>query len=258
MKIATWNVNSITGRIKGVIDWTVKNQPDVLCLQETKCVDEKFPYRKFNAAGYPHIAHHGEKAYNGVALISKYPIIGLQKGFPDEDPDAARRLIGGTINGIRIVSVYVPHGTRIGTDKFTAKIEWLERLRRYFDEEFDVEDDVLLCGDLNIAPREIDVWKISIWKNKLHFTKPERDTLLHLKKWGFIDLFRHINDDERAFSWWDYFHPHSVDWDKGLRLDHIWTSEPLAERCRDCWIDKEPRSLERPSDHAPVVAEFIM
>jgi exodeoxyribonuclease-3 len=257
MKVATWNVNSITGRIQHVVDWAAKNQPGVLCLQETKTVDEKFPRRRFNAIGYPHIEIFGEKAYNGVALISKHPIIGCRKNFPDDPEDAARRLIAATINDIRIVNVYAPHGTRLGSEKFAAKLAWIARLRRMFDEEYSQDDDVLLCGDLNVAPHELDVWKISLWKNKLHFTKPERDAIHELKRWGFVDLFRLINDEMRAYSWWDYFHPHSVDWDKGLRLDHIWTSQPLADRCRDCWIDKEPRTAEKPSDHAPVVAEFI-
>ena len=255
MKIATWNINSVNSRIGHVIDWCIKNEPDVLCLQETKCVDEKFPHQRLRSIGFEHIAFHGEKAYNCVAIISKYRLDDIQKNFPGEQADAPRRLIAATIDNIRVVNTYVPHGTAFGSDKFTFKLGWIKRLRRYFDTNFDTGDYVLLCGDLNVAPHELDVWKPSLWKDKMHFTKPERDAIQNLKKWGFVDVFRQINGDEREYSWWDYFH-HSFEKDRGLRIDHIWTSPPLAERCLDCWIDKEPRAFDKPSDHAPVVAEF--
>lgn len=257
MKIATWNINSLNARIGHVIDWCEKNQPDVLCLQETKCVDEKFPHQRLRSVGFEHIAFYGEKAYNGVALISKYPIRDVQKNFPGDAADSQRRLIAGTVGGIRIVNTYVPHGTAFGTPQYRFKLEWLRRLRRYFDKDFDVDENVLLCGDLNVAPHELDVWKVSLWKDKLHFTKPERDVIRDVKKWGFVDVFRQINEDVKEYSWWDYFH-HSFEKDRGLRIDHIWTSPPLSELCTDCWIDKEPRALDHPSDHAPVVAEFMV
>ncbi|MFM9903161.1 MAG: exodeoxyribonuclease III [Pyrinomonadaceae bacterium] len=255
MKIATWNINSINSRIEQVVDWCNANQPDVLCLQETKCVDEKFPEKRFRSIGFEHQAFHGEKAYNGVAILSKLPLENVEKNFPGDAADAPRRLIAGTINGIRTVNVYVPHGTRFGSDKFAFKLDWIARLRDYFDKNYKPLEFVLLCGDLNVAPHELDVWKPSLWKDKMHFTKPERDAIQGLKKWGFVDVFRQLNDDEREYSWWDYFH-HSFEKDRGLRIDHIWTSPALAELCTDCWIDKEPRALEKPSDHAPVVAEF--
>ena len=257
MKIATWNINGINSRLQQVMDWCAMNQPDVLCLQETKCVDEKFPHQKFRAAGFEHIAFHGEKAYNGIAIISKHPLADTQRNFRGDAADAPRRLIAATVNDIRIVNTYVPHGTAFGTDKFTFKLEWLAQLRKYFDDNFPREENVLLCGDLNVAPHELDVWNVNLWKDKMHFTKPERDAIQDVKKWGFVDVFRLINDDVREYSWWDYFH-HSFEKDRGLRIDHIWASPPLAETCTDCWIDKEPRALEKPSDHAPVVAEFMI
>mgnify|MGYP003381426977 CR=1 FL=1 len=255
MKIATWNINSINSRISHVLGWCVKNEPDVLCLQETKCVDAKFPHQRLRSIGFDHIVFHGEKAYNGVAILSKYPMADVQMNFPDDPPDAPKRLLAATINGIRIVNTYVPHGTRFGSDKFAFKLDWIARLRRYFDDNFNTDNNVLLCGDLNVAPHELDVWSPSLWKDKMHFTKPEREAIQDLKKWGFIDVFRQLNDDEREYSWWDYFH-HSFEKNRGLRIDHIWTSPPLAARCLDCWIDKVPRGNEKPSDHAPVVAEF--
>ncbi|NOT46483.1 MAG: exodeoxyribonuclease III [Acidobacteria bacterium] len=253
MKIATWNINGITSRLQHVIDWSARNDPDVLCLQELKCVDAKFPHQKLKAAGFPHIEFHGEKSYNGVAILSKHPINDLQKNFPGDADDAPRRLIAGTVEGVRIVNVYAPHGTKMASDKFKFKLDWLARLRDHFDKNFDTEDDVILCGDLNVAPHEMDVWKPSLWKDKLHFSKPERDTLLSVKRWGFADLFRQLNDDIKEFSWWSNFH-HDFEKDRGLRIDFIWASPPIAESCTDCWIDKEPRALEKPSDHAPVVA----
>ena len=255
MKIATWNVNSIKSRLDQVLKWCEKNQPDVLCLQETKCVDEKFPLRQFISAGYPHVALLGERAYNGVATISKYPLRDLQKNLPGEKSPAQARMIGATIAGLRVVNVYGPHGTSLGTERYDFKLNWLKRLRKYFDKNFSTDDDVILCGDLNVAPHELDVWKVSVWRGKLHFTKPERDAIQTLKKWGFIDLFRQMNGDVKEFTWWDqYFN--AFERDRGLRIDQIWSSPPLAERCLDCWIDKDPRGWEHPSDHAPVVAEF--
>jgi len=256
MKIATWNVNSIKSRIDHVLAWCESNQPDVLCLQETKTVDDKFPKRKFAAAGYPHVALLGERAYNGVATISKLPLRNIQKNLPDEKSPASARLIGTTIGGLHLVNVYAPHGTSRGTEKYDYKLKFLERLRKYFDKNFSTDDDVVLLGDLNVAPHELDVWKVSVWRDKLHFTKPERDAIQDVKKWGFVDLFRQMNGDVKEFTWWDqYFN--AFERDRGLRIDQIWSSPPLAERCLDCWIDKEPRGWEHPSDHAPVVAEFI-
>ncbi|MGB7070346.1 MAG: exodeoxyribonuclease III [Pyrinomonadaceae bacterium] len=258
MKIATWNINGINSRLQQVVDWCENNQPDVVCLQETKCVDNKFPHRQLRSVGFQDVAFHGEKAYNGVAILSKYPIRDLQKNFPGDDDSVATRLISATINDIRIVNVYVPHGTALGTDKFAFKLDWFRRLRIYFDENFDRDENVVLCGDLNVAPHELDVWKPSLWKDKMHFTKPEREAIQNVKKWGFVDVFRQINDDVREYTWWDLFRPSSFERDRGLRIDHIWASPPLAEQCADCWIDKEPRALEKPSDHAPVVADFIV
>ena len=256
MKIATWNVNSIKSRLDQVIKWCETNQPDVLCLQETKVVDEKFPVKKFNAIGYPHISLLGERGYNGVATLSKLPLTDVQKNLPDERKPAQSRMLGATIGGLHLINIYGPHGTSLGTEKYVLKLKWLERLRKYLDKNFDRDDDLILCGDFNVAAHELDVWKVSVWRDKLHFTKPERDALQHVKKWGLVDVFRQINGDVKEFSWWDqYFN--AFEKDRGLRIDHIWASPSLAERCTDCWIDRDPRGWEHPSDHAPVVAEFI-
>lgn len=237
-----------------LVDWLERAKPDVVCLQETKCVDENFPLEVINAAGYQ-AAFFGQKSYNGVAIISKHEIKDVEKGFPEDDDEAPKRLIAATINGVRIVNTYIPNGTELGTDKFTFKLDWLMRLRRYFDETSEIGTNVLLCGDFNVAMDDVDVWSVEQWTEKLHFTKTERAAMYNVKQWGFIDLFRKINGDAQEFSWWNY---REGAWqrNRGLRIDYIWTSASLAEKCRDCRIDKTPRDQEKPSDHAPVIAEF--
>ena len=165
-------------------------------------------------------------------------------------------MIAATIQGVRIVNTYIPNGTQLGTDKFAFKLDWLQRLRRFFDETCDLNKHVLLCGDFNVAVNELDVWSVPQWTGKLHFTKPERAAMHYVKQWGFVDLFRKMNGDMQEFSWWDY---REGAWQKnhGLRIDHIWTSPSLADKCTGCWIDKSPRALEKPSDHAPVIAGFV-
>lgn len=237
-----------------LLDWIERAGPDVVCLQETKCVDDNFPYQAIHDAGY-HTAFYGQKSYNGVAILSKHDIDDVQKNFPDDDDESPKRLIAATIKGIRIVNTYIPNGTELWTDKFTFKLDWLQRLRRFFDETCSLEGDVLLCGDFNVAPDELDVWSVPQWEGKLHFSKPERAAMHHVKQWGFVDVFRKINGDVQEFSWWNY---REGAWqrNRGLRIDHIWTSPTLAEKCTGCWVDKSTRGLEKPSDHAPVIAEF--
>ena len=254
MKIATWNVNSITIRLEQVLNWLEKTETDVLCLQETKTVDEKFPVEAIENAGY-RVAFHGEKSYNGVAILSKHEISDVRKNFPDDTPEAPKRLIAATVRDVHIVNTYIPNGTELWSDKFAFKLDWLQRLRRFFDENFDVNSDVLLCGDFNVAPDERDVWNVGFWEGKIHFSKPERAAIHHVKQWGFTDVFRQANGDEKKFSWWNY-REGAFFKNQGLRIDHIWTSKSLAEKCVGCWIDRKPRGAERPSDHTPVVAEF--
>jgi len=256
MKIATWNVNSINVRMPQLLGWLDKNELDVVCLQETKTIDDNFPVVDLRFAGYEAV-FLGEKSYNGVAIISRHPVEDVQRNYLDDVDDAPKRLIAGTVNGIRIVNTYIPNGTELGSDKFTFKLEWLQRLRRFFDDTCDVNKDVLLCGDFNVAPEELDVWSVPHWEGKLHFSKPERAALYYVKQWGFVDVFRKMHPDLKEYSWWNY---REGAWqrNRGLRIDHIWTSPSLAEKCTGCWVDKAPRALEKPSDHAPVIAEFAV
>ncbi len=258
MKIATWNINGIASRLEHVLKWCEVMQPDVLCLQETKCVDAKFPTARLRSIGFTHIEAFGEKAYNGVAILSKFPLTDVQKNFRGDKADAATRFIAATVGGIRVVNVYIPHGTKLGSDKYKFKLDWIARLRKYFDKNFTTRDRVLLCGDLNVAAHESDVWNPRLWNGKLHFTKPEREALLNLKKWGFIDCLRQMSDEPGEFTWWDNFRESSFQKNRGLRIDHIWAASALADNCIDCWIDRTPRAWTKASDHAPVIAEFTI
>ncbi len=254
MKIATWNVNSLNIRMPQLIGWLEDKDIDVICFQETKTVDENFPVQALKDLGYDS-AFMGQKSYNGVAIVSKHPIEDVQKNFLDDDDESPKRMIAGTVNGVRIVNTYIPNGTELWTDKFTFKLDWLMRLRRYFDDHCSADCDVLLCGDFNVAMEELDVWNTAAWEGKLHFTKTERAAMYNVKQWGFIDLFRKMNGGTKEFSWWNY---REGAWQRnhGLRIDYIWASRSLADKCTDCHIDKAPRTLEKPSDHAPVLAEF--
>jgi exodeoxyribonuclease-3 len=254
MKLATWNVNSVGARLPLVLKWLEAAQPDVLCLQETKCTDDKFPADAFTALGYES-ATHGQRTYNGVAILSRVPLTKVQKGFPDDDETAHARLLAATADGVRVVNVYIPNGAFVGSDKFFFKLDWMRRLRAFFDESYKKREKVLLCGDFNVAPEERDVHDPSAWAGKILFSHREREALAEIKDWGFEDAFRLHTEGDGHFSWWDY-RAGSFRRNAGLRIDHIWTSEKLAADCTASWIDKEPRAWERPSDHTPVVAEF--
>lgn len=250
----------MTARLPLVVRWLRGANPDVLCLQETKCPNERFPYEAFAEAGYT-AAHWGAPAYNGVAILAREPPSNVIRGFGDagdDDPNpfvTQPRLLTATVRGVRVVCAYVPNGQSVGTDKYENKLRWLDRLYEFFDASFGRDEPLALCGDFNVAPDERDVWDVKFWEGKLHFTKPERAAIHHVKQWGFTDVFRQINGDAKLFSWWNY-REGAFFKNQGLRIDHIWTSKSLAEKCVGCWIDTEPRGAERPSDHTPVVAEF--
>jgi exodeoxyribonuclease-3 len=254
MKIATWNVNSINVRIPQLIGWLREAEPDVLCVQETKCVDENFPEVVLEEAGYRAV-FHGEKSYNGVAILSRHAISDVRKGFDSDDGDSQKRLIAGTVNGVRIVNTYIPNGQSLDSDKFQFKLDWIQRLRGLFDNSYSTNDKVLLCGDFNVAHKAEDVWNPAAWEGHIHYTLPERAAIEYVRQWGFTDAFRKVNGDVKEYSWWDY-RAGAFQKNHGLRIDHIWVSPPLADTLQDSSIDKSPRLLEKPSDHTPVIAEF--
>jgi exodeoxyribonuclease-3 len=254
VKIATWNVNSVTARLPVVLQWLRRARPDVLCMQELKCTDERFPREAFAELGY-RAEVYGQRTYNGVGIVSLSPITDVERGFPDDEEGSHARLLAATVEGVRIVNVYVPNGQSVGTDKYRFKLDWLRKLREYIDDEYWTDDEVLLCGDFNVAPEDRDVHDPQLWRGRILFSKPEKDALAHVKEWGFADAFRQHEPGGGHYSWWDY-RAGSFRQNTGVRIDHIWVSENLAARCTNAWIDKEPRGWERPSDHTPVVAEF--
>ena len=254
MRIITWNVNSIRPRLERALALLDRHDPDVLCLQEIKVLDEDFPREPFEEKGW-HVETYGQRTYNGVALISKAPAENVTRGLPGEGPDEQRRLIAGTFDGVRVINVYVPNGQSPESDKFVYKLDWLERLLAMLEAEHAPDDPVVLLGDFNIAPEERDVHDPAAWAGKVHFHPKEHAMLARFVQWGLWDVFRWHHREAGLYSWWDY-RGGGFPRDHGLRIDLILGTETMAERSDDCFIDREERTGEKPSDHAPVVADF--
>ncbi len=255
-KIATWNVNSIAARLPLVEQWLATAKPDVLCLQEIKCVEERFPHDAIAAAGYS-AAIYGQPTYNGVAILSREPVTDVRIGLEEGEAVGQARVISALAGDVWIVNVYIPNGQAVGTEKYTFKLDWLARLRTYLDTHMDPDTRVLLCGDFNVAPEPRDVHDPKQWEGEVLFSKPEREAIENIRAWGFEDTFRLHNQDGGFYSWWDY-RAAAFRRNAGLRIDHVWVSKPLAAKCTAAWIDRETRAWDRPSDHAPVVAEFAL
>ena len=251
MKIATWNVNSLKVRLAQMLQWLADNPVDVLCLQETKLTDDKFPVADINAAGY-HVVFSGQKTYNGVAILSKLPITDVVKNNPRYE-DAQQRILAATIDGMRIICAYVPNGQAVDSDKYIYKLAWLESLREWLDEEMRTHEHLAILGDYNIAPDDRDVHDPAEWAGQVLCSDKERAALLALNELGLTDSFRMFEQSEKSFSWWDY-RMLAFRRNRGLRIDHILLSTTLAARCTACAIDRVPRKWEQPSDHAPVIA----
>ncbi len=252
-KVASWNVNSLRVRLDHVLQWLEANQPDVVGLQELKLADEQFPVDAFTKVGY-HAVFAGQKTYNGVAILSKLPPSEVSRGIPGYD-DPQQRVIAATVGPCRVIDVYVPNGESVGSDKFQYKLAWLEALRSAVRDELKRYPRVALIGDFNIAPQDRDVHDPDAWREKILCSTPERDALNALLELGLRDTFRLFDQPEGVYSWWDY-RMAAFRRNLGLRIDLILVSGAAAEACRVSSVDKAPRKLERPSDHAPVVAEF--
>ncbi|HYQ71045.1 MAG TPA: exodeoxyribonuclease III [Gammaproteobacteria bacterium] len=253
MKIATWNVNSLKVRLPHVLDWLAAAQPDILCLQETKTIDENFPVEAIAAAGY-HSVYSGQKTYNGVAILSKSPAKDILTDIPGLD-DPQRRILGATIGGVRILNLYVVNGQEVGSEKYAHKLHWLEQVALHTREQLGQHAHFVALGDFNIAPEDRDVHDPEAWRERILCSTPEREALQRLLALGLVDTFRLFDQEDGSFSWWDY-RAAAFRRNMGLRIDLILASRALAEHCSACSIDKEPRRLERPSDHTPVIAEF--
>lgn len=254
MLIATWNVNSVLARLPQVMRWLDTVQPDVVCMQETKCTDDKFPTLLFQERGYQ-CQLFGQQSYNGVAILTRETCDTTHRGYPDDDATAQSRLITTNVNGIDIVNVYIPNGQAVGSEKYAFKLAWMQRLHDFFVSHYDSTTPVLLCGDFNVAPEERDVHDVRLWNGRIMFSEGERTALQRIKDWGFTDAFRLHTEAGGHFTWWDY-RAGAFRRNLGLRIDHVWISEPLIAKSVRTWIDLEPRKWEKPSDHAPVLAEF--
>ena len=253
MKIATWNVNSMNVRLPHVVEWLQSHEPDVLVLQEIKQLTEKFPTEALQEIGYHSIAS-GQKTYNGVAVISKTPATDPVTDFPDLD-DPQRRILASTVGDVRVIDLYIPNGSEVGSEKYEYKLNWLKSLRNFLEAEMQQHENVVVLGDFNIAPADADVHDPEKWGEAILCSPLERQALGKLFSLGLTDVFRKFEHPERTFSWWDY-RAAGFRRNAGLRIDLILTSNSMTARCKASYVDKEPRAWERPSDHAPVVAEF--
>ena len=253
MRVATWNVNSLKVRLPQVVTWLASQQPDVLCLQETKLEDAKFPVEEIRATGY-HVVYSGQKTYNGVAILSREPATGVQAGVPGFD-DPQKRVLAADVSGMRVVCLYVPNGQSIDSDKYRYKLDWLARTNAWLAGELAANARLVVVGDFNIAPDDRDVHDPKAWEGQVLCSAPERQAFQTMLAAGLQDSFRLFEQPPQSYTWWDY-RMHAFRRKMGMRIDHILVSGQLAANCRSCAIDIEPRKNERPSDHAPVIAEI--
>ena len=253
MRLASWNVNSLKVRLPQLLEWLSQQQPDIVCLQETKLEDQNFPKTEIEAAGYE-VAFSGQKTYNGVALLSRRGLSDVVCNNP-HFPDPQKRLIAATIEGVRVVCAYIPNGQAIDSDKYAYKLAWLQALETWMSEQLAANPLMALAGDYNIAPEDRDVHNPVAWEGQILCSEPERAAFARLLALGMKDSFRLFAQPEKTFSWWDY-RMLGFQKNQGLRIDHILLSTPLAARCVAAGIDREMRKRERPSDHAPVTADL--
>jgi exodeoxyribonuclease-3 len=254
MKIASWNINSLRKRQDRLFAWLEAMKPDVVCLQETKCPDELFPTLALQAAGY-RSAYHGEKSYNGVAILAKSELRDVRSSFCDEVVDPQARVIATTIGRIRVFSIYAPNGQAVGSPAYEYKLHWYRRLKDCIAKE--KTTDVVVCGDFNVAPEDIDVYDPGLWRGAIMCSNGERAAFQELCNIGLGDTLRIHHKDDQLFTWWDY-QMRAFEKNRGLRIDAILASEELAKKCIAAGVDREMRKGKDPSDHAPVWAEFRM
>src|SRR5690554_4762794 len=259
MKLATWNINSLRVRLPQVLDWLAQNPVDALCLQELKLADEHFPLEAFTEIGY-HAVWAGQRTYNGVAILSRQPGRDTQRNLPTlEDPQM--RIIAttlpSTIGDVRIISAYCPNGQAVASDKYEYKLRWYAALREWLTKELEAHPRLAILGDYNVAPADEDVHDPAKWEGDVLVSEPEREAFRSLLDLGLSDAFRLFPQPEKSFSWWDY-RRFAFRRNAGLRIDHILLSDSLRPLCRACHIDRAPRALEQPSDHAPVVATLAL
>jgi exodeoxyribonuclease-3 len=252
MRIVSWNINSLRKRQDRLFAWLESTNPDVVCLQETKCTDDQFPLLALQAAGY-HAAYHGEKSYNGVAILSKAKLHEVRASLGDEILDPQARVISATVENVRVYSIYAPNGQAVASPAYEYKLNWYRRLRNFLAREKNV--DFVVCGDFNVAPEDIDVYDPALWRGAIMCSDDERAALEALCEIGLLDTLRLHHIERGMFSWWDY-QMRAFEKNRGLRIDAVLASRSLAKRCTASGIDIEMRKGKEPSDHAPVWAEF--
>jgi len=253
VKIASWNVNSLRVRLPQVAKWVGEQQPGILCLQETKLTDDNFPSAEIEALGF-HAAYAGQKTYNGVAILSKQDIQDTVTDFPALD-DPQKRVLCATVGDVRVLNLYAPNGQTVGSEKFEYKLRWFDAMINFSRDQLQQHPKMLIVGDFNIAPQDRDVHDPDAWYGQVLCSDAERAKFSELMACGFRDTFRKFDQEPNVFSWWDY-RAAGYARNRGLRIDHILASDDLYEHCTSSVIDTEPRGWERPSDHAPVLAEF--
>ncbi len=257
MKIATWNVNSIRVRQERLAAWLTTHQPDVLCLQELKTEEPTYPREALDALGYVS-AINAQKTYNGVAILSRHTLTDVVVGLGDGVEDPQARFVAATVNGVRVISVYVPNGQALDSDKWPYKLQWLKRLRAWLDQHESKDKPLAVCGDYNVAPEAIDVHDVAAWEGEPLFHPDARAALQHVADFGLVDTFRQKHPGEaNLFSWWDY-RMLGFPKNRGLRIDHILATPALADRCTESVIDRQERKGKSASDHAPVMSTFAL
>lgn len=254
MKLSTWNVNGIRARLTHVIDFLRDHQPDVLCLQETKVVDENFPREPLEDEGY-NIECFGQKSYNGMAILSRSPMDDVVRGLPDDPPDAERRVLGCIVGDVMVLDLYVPNGQQVGSERYRFKLDWFRRLRAFLDAKYSVVEKVALVGDFNVALDDRDVHDPAAWHEQILCSTPERAAMRNAMAFGLDDLLRTKHPDGGIYTWWQYM-AGSAFKDEGLRIDYVLTTPPLTQRCTEIVVHKEVRTRKSPSDHVPVTAVF--
>jgi exodeoxyribonuclease-3 len=257
LKVATFNANSIRVRLNQILDWMAREEADILCVQETKVQDKDFPAAPIREAGY-HVAFQGQKSYAGVAILSRHEPQEVAYGF-DDDEEAAdeARLIRAVIQDVVVVNTYVPQGRDVNSEHFAYKLRWFARLRALFERVYDPQQPLVWMGDFNVAPLPIDIHDPQRLRNHVDYHPDAREALAQVKTWGFVDVFRKHHPEEAGhYTYWDYRARNPIERGVGWRVDHIWATEPLAERSVRAWIDVDARRAERPSDHTFLVAEF--
>ncbi len=256
MKIVSWNINSLRKRQERLLGWLARTQPDIVCLQETKCTDEQFPADALRRVGY-YGAYHGQKSYNGVAILSKVEPQNVRSALCDEEEDPQARVIAATIGELRVFSVYAPNGQAVRSPAYEYKLKWYARLRNCLTQHEAASRKLVVCGDFNVAPEDVDIHDPTLWRGAIMCSDGERAAFHSLRDAGLRDTLRLLHREPGLFSWWDY-RMLSFPRNRGLRIDGVLASEELAARCVDAGVDREMRKGKEPSDHAPVWAEFVV